>query len=192
MEGYSVRGKDPQSASCYYSFTRLEASGRLALAGKSAAVTGTAWMDHEYGSAPLEDDLTGWDWFSIQLNNETELMIYLLRQKQGGYSPASSGTYVFKSGRTVYLSFQDFEVNILARWKSHHSKGRYPSRWRIRVLPVGLDLQVVPNLADQELTTEVVYWEGSVSVSGKLGNEPVKGMGYVEMTGYAEPFRLSE
>ncbi len=194
-EGYSLKGKRPESASCYYSFTRLETEGSITVQGKSVPVRGMAWMDHEFSSAPLEDDLEGWDWFSLQLEDRTELMIYLLRQKAGGNSPASSGTFVKPSGETVGLSNRDFQIEVVEKWKSPRSGATYPSRWRIRVIPLNLDLAVVPSLSDQELITEkstrVTYWEGSVSVTGRSGQSPVSGVGYVEMTGYARPFNLA-
>jgi len=192
VNGYSLKGKHPESATCYYSFTRLDASGTIGFKDKSVPVTGTTWMDHEYGSAPLENDLTGWDWFSIQLKDRSELMIYLLRQAQGGYSPASSGTFVHASGKTLHLSQRDFKVDILDRWTSPHTRAVYPSRWQVEVFPLELTLRITPNLSDQELTTQVAYWEGSVSAIGKISGKPVDGVGYVELTGYAKPFNLLE
>ena len=193
--GYSLKGKGPESASCYYSYTRLEAEGSITFDGKPVPVRGTAWMDHEFSSAPLEEDLEGWDWFSLQFEDQTELMIYLLRQKTGGNCVSSSGTFVKASGEAIQLSQRDFQVEILDRWKSPRSGASYPSRWRIRVTPLNLELSIVPSLPDQELITEkstrVTYWEGSVMVSGRSGESPVSGIGYVEMTGYAKPFKLS-
>jgi predicted secreted hydrolase len=192
--GYSLRGKTPESASCYYSFTRLETFGTVIIGPERIKVKGTAWMDHEFSTPPLEAELAGWDWFSIQLSNNTELMIYLLRNRQGVYDPSSSGTFVHGSGKTLHLSQKDFRVEILDRWKSPRSGAVYPSRWRIRVFPLALDLTLVPSLPDQELiteeTTEITYWEGSVSVSGLRREKAVNGVGYVEMTGYAKPFNL--
>jgi len=194
QEGYSIKGKRRESASCYYSATRLEAEGSITLRGTAVPVRGTAWMDHEFSSAPLEDDLEGWDWFSLQFEDRTELMIYLLRQKAGGNSASSSGTFVKASGEAIRLSNSDFQVEVLERWKSPHSGVTYPARWRIRVTPMNLELSIVPALPDQELITEkstrVTYWEGSVMVSGRSGQNPVSGVGYVEMTGYVKPFNL--
>ncbi len=194
QQGYSLKGKRGESASCYYSFTRLETSGFFSIGARTEAVKGTAWMDHEFSSAPLEEDLTGWDWFSIQLNDQTELMIYLLRHPDGSHSRASSGTFVKPNGESTHLAQEDFKVDILNRWASKRSGATYPSKWRLRVLPQDLELTVEPNLSDQELmttrSTQVTYWEGSVSVSGRSGGKPVEGVGYVEMTGYAGPFNL--
>ena len=193
--GYSLKGKRPESASCYYSCTRLETQGWITLNRVPVPVRGTAWMDHEFSSAPLEEDLGGWDWFSLQFEDQTELMIYLLRQKNGDTSASASGTFVKATGEAIRLSHNDFQVEILDRWKSPRSSAVYPSRWRIRVTPLNLELSIVPSLPDQELITEkstrVTYWEGSVMVSGRSGQSPVSGFGYVEMTGYAKPFNLS-
>jgi predicted secreted hydrolase len=195
-QGYSRKGERPESASCYYSFTRLLVSGNLKIKGNFHRVSGTAWMDHEYSSAPLEEDLTGWDWFSIQLSDNREIMLYLLRKGKGQHSRASSGTFVDPSGGTRHLRREEFSVEVLDRWESPRTGAVYPSRWKIEVIPLGMSLVVVPNVSDQEMVTEmstgVTYWEGSVSVEGQEQGKPVTGMGYVELTGYAEPFRLGD
>ena len=192
--GYSRKGVKAESASCYYSFPRLRVSGIIRTEGMAHEVTGSAWMDHEYSSAPLEKNLTGWDWFSIQLTNQTEVMLYLLRRKEGGHSRASSGTFVGPSGHAHHLYGQDFTVKVLEQWKSPRTRAVYPSRWEIRIPSLGLVLNVSPNMADQELVTEkstgVTYWEGSVSIRGTRDTNPIKGQGYVELTGYAGSFDI--
>jgi len=194
IRGYSRKGKRPEEASCYYSFTRLETTGTLIVEGNTYPVQGPSWMDHEFSTAPLAKDILGWDWFSIQLSNNMELMAYLLRQDQGGYHPASSGTLISPSGRSRHLTKDDLAVTILDRWKSRRTGALYPSCWRLRIGPDDIDLQLKSNLGDQELVTEktirIAYWEGSVSVSGSVAGEGVEGVGYVEMTGYAAPFTL--
>jgi len=190
--GYSAKGKSKESSSCYYSFTRLETKGTMWVKGKTFDVHGTAWMDHEFSSAPLEPNLAGWDWFSLQLEDNTEVMIYLLRQKDNVYSPVSSGTFVENSGKSIHLQQSDFIVEVLNTWESPHSSVRYPSGWRIQVHPAELDITIGSNLEDQEMltpnTTRVTYWEGSVFVKGTARGQTIKGVGYVELTGYDRPF----
>jgi predicted secreted hydrolase len=192
--GYSRKGVKPESASCYYSISRMETSGALSVDGRSFEVQGTAWMDHEYSTAPLEPSLTGWDWFSLQLADHTELMLYILRGKDGSWSPASSGTFIPSTGPPQHLARDDFQLAVLDRWRSPRSRARYPSRWRIRVLPLQLDLEISPQLTDQELrltrSMGVSYWEGSVKIKGYRARCAVEGAGYVELTGYAAPFDL--
>jgi predicted secreted hydrolase len=191
-KGYSRKGSTPESASCYYSLTRLETKGQVTLDKKTVAVNGLSWMDHEFSTAPLEPGLVGWDWFGLQLSDNTELMIYLLRQKDGRFHPASSGTYISSNGKTKHLSRHDIEVTVTDTWNSPNSGAVYPARWRLRTPPPAMDLMIAPNLADQEMRTKestgVTYWEGSVSVRGIKEGRQISGQGYVELTGYAEAF----
>jgi predicted secreted hydrolase len=190
--GYSRKGDAPEMASCYYSVTRLAAGGTLRVGERVETVSGSAWMDHEYSTAPLDPELEGWDWFSLQLSDGADLMLYLLREKDGGLHPASSGTWVDPAGRGRHLERDSFAVSVEERWESPRTGAVYPSLWRVSVPSEGLVLTVRPRLADQEMhtseSTGVVYWEGSVGASGTRQGRPLKGEGYVELTGYASPF----
>ena len=189
--GVSRQGEAPEEASHYYSFSRMATTGTLSVGREEFAVRGTSWMDHEFGSGDLSDKLVGWDWFSIQLENRTEVMLYRLRRGDGTADPASSGTVSFPDGRTAHLKASDVQVEVLDYWTSHGSGARYPSRWRIAVPAQKLHLIVTPQLADQELvtrrSTQVTYWEGAVLATGTFQDAPVAGHGYVELTGYAQP-----
>jgi predicted secreted hydrolase len=149
-------------------------------------------MDHEFMSAPLGPRLAGWDWFGVQLSDGSELMIYLMREKSGEYSPVSSGTFVDREGKSTRLSSKDFRVRVLDTWKSPHSGALYPALWLLEVITLDLRIKIFPNMADQEIqtpgSTRVTYWEGSVRAEGfgALGRA-VTGEGYVELTGYAGP-----
>jgi len=190
--GYSLKGSTPERASCYYSCTRLEGQGSITLGGNTVAVSGSAWMDHEFSTAPLEPGLTGWDWFSLQFSDQTEIMIFLLRKEDGTLHPASSGTFVDPAGRARHLTESDFKVEVLDTWKSRQSKASYPSRWRIKIAALSINVMISSNLSDQEMrtlgNTSVAYWEGSVSIKGTKNRHPVDGEGYVELTGYAGAF----
>lgn len=192
--GYSRKGQSPERASCYYSFTRLQAAGELTVKGTRHRVKGLAWMDHEFSTAPLQPGIVGWDWFSLQLSDRTELMLFLLRQPDETVNAASSGTFVPPSGDARHLQSGDLQVTPLAYWTSPHSGARYPIRWRLRIPSLELDLTVTAGLDDQEMrtprSTGVVYWEGSVRAKGTRGRKAIEGMGYVELTGYAKPFDL--
>lgn len=189
--GYCRKGRMPQSAGCYYSFTRLEATGTIDLRGRRRSVRGTAWMDHEFSSAPLEEDLAGWDWFSLQFSDNTELMVYLMREKDGSWSTASSGTFVDASGGTTRLESTDIEPRVLAHWNSPDSGARYPQKWSLRILPLDMEITVDSSLRSQEMrsagTTGVTYWEGSVAARGTRAGTPVDAQGYMELTGYDKP-----
>jgi predicted secreted hydrolase len=145
-------------------------------------------MDHEFGSNQLTEDQQGWDWFSLQLDDNRELMLYVMRRKDGTYEPTSSGTIIYADGVWRHLSLDMFEIEANGRWTSPHSGGIYPNGWRIAVPDEQIALQLTPTVADQELGTKsligVIYWEGSVTVRGTDKGNPVTGQGYVELTGY--------
>jgi predicted secreted hydrolase len=191
--GVSQKAVGEGYASHYYSLTRMKAEGELYWQGRSYDVEGLAWMDHEFGSNQLRDYQVGWDWFSVQLDKQTELMLYIIRHKDGKPDPTSSGTFVYPDGRTEHLPLEAFGVEVLGSWKSMNSGTTYPSGWLIRVPSKQIELRLMPTVEDQELTTRkstlVNYWEGSVRVQGSLGGKDVEGRGYVELTGYDAQFR---
>jgi predicted secreted hydrolase len=193
-DGISRKGGGNGQASHYYSFTRLKTIGSLTINGEQFEVSGFSWMDHEFGSSDLGADQVGWDWFSIQLEDNTELMLYRMRRKDGSSDLASSGTIVSTDGRTRHLEVTDFEIESTATWTSSESKATYPSRWQLRFPALDLVLDVTPLFADQELrtsrSTKVSYWEGAVVVTGTKQGRPIKGQGYVELTGYAERLKM--
>jgi predicted secreted hydrolase len=151
------------------------------------------YRNPEYVTKPLDASTVGWDWFSLQFSDQTEVMLYLLREDGEGINPASSGIFVDRLGAPQYLNSEDFSVTVLERWKSSKSGGDYPVAWQLNILPSRIELSVIANLSDQEMlkvaSTGVIYWEGSVSASGTVAKEPVKAEGYVELTGYAKAVR---
>lgn len=194
QNGLSQKGEGEGRASYYYSLTRMQTDGELTINGKKEKVRGLTWMDHEFGSNQLRDDQVGWDWFSIQLDNNTELMLYLMRRKDGTVDPYSSGTLVNANGTTKHLALNDFRVEVLERWKSAKSGANYPMKWKVTVPGDEIELEINPAFPDQELitnrSTRVTYWEGAVDVKGKFKTKSIAGQGYVEMTGYAGKLTL--
>jgi predicted secreted hydrolase len=189
VNGVSQKSAGLGRASHYLSFTRMTTHGRIRVGADTLAVTGTTWMDHEFGSNQLGGGQVGWDWFAIQLDDGRELMLYRLRRANGTVEPMSSGTWVAAGGAAAHLPLSAFEITSDRSWKSSRTGADYPARWRIRVPSRALELELEPVLADQELVLEgpvgVRYWEGSVRVTGREGDQPISGRGYVELTGYA-------
>ena len=183
--GLSRKSSEPGNASYYYSFTRMPARGTLRVGAETFTVNGAAWMDREWSTSSLGAGQVGWDWFALQLSDGTDLMLYQLRHADGRPDPASSGSVVGPHGASRTLAFHDFSMEVLDRWRSPRSGARYPSHWRLHIPSEGLELEVTPRLADQELDVSFRYWEGAVAVEGTRRGTPVAGQGYVELTGYA-------
>jgi predicted secreted hydrolase len=192
-KGISQKGEGRGHASHYYSLTRLTTEGTLTVRGKALSVTGLSWMDHEFGSTQLNPDQVGWDWFSLQFEDGAELMLYAVRKTDGRPDPHSAGTWVFADGRAIHFRQPEFSIQALDRWTSPRTRGVYPSKWRLRVPTMDLDVTVIPAFSDQELdtakSTRVIYWEGAAFTNGTIAGRPITGRGYVEMTGYVAPFQ---
>lgn len=196
-DGVSQKAAGLGRASHYISYTRLLTRGTVQLSGKTYQVTGTSWMDHEFFTHQLESNQAGWDWLSLQLDDNTELMLYRFRHKDGSLDPFSSGTYVDGEGRARYLSASDFSMSPKATtYTSPETHATYPIEWSVTVPSLGLDVEIGTPLGAQELVSShhasLTYWEGAITVSGKRNGARATGVGYLEMTGYTRPVYLGE
>lgn len=195
--GVSQKAAGAGRASYYISLTRLKANGTIQAGGKSYTVSGLAWMDHEFFTNQLEQDQVGWDWLSVQLGDDTELMLYRIRRADGSVDPYSAGTFVEASGHTVHLRKEDFALTPNgAVWKSPATGAVYPVAWRIVVPKLEIELEATTALESQEIAGQsgVVpkYWEGAIALKGQRGKASVAGVGYLEMTGYDRAVRLGQ
>ncbi len=182
--GYSRKSEESHHiASYYFSYTNLKTEGSLKIGSETLSVRGKSWFDREISSRVLGQNQVGWDWFAIKLDDNREIMLYLLRNKGGSIDKNSSGTLVFRDGKYRRLSREDFSVTVLSFYKSQKTGARYPSQWEIKIPSERIQLTIVSLLADQELATTYstfnYYWEGTCAVEGTA-----RGRAYVEMTGY--------
>ncbi len=183
--GLSQKSEGVGNASYYVSYTRLATEGSITTNGETVSVKGLSWMDHEFSTTELGANAVGWDWFSIQLSDQRELMLFQIRQKDGSIDPLASGTLVEPDGSTKNLKREQFNVRVLSTWKSSRSGATYPSRWEVTIPSADIQLTLEPYMADQEMNLSLVYWEGAVKIGGRSNGASVNGSGYVELTGYA-------
>ncbi len=187
--GVSQKSEGLGRASHYISFTRLKTSGTIAVGLKTFQVSGVTWMDHEFFTHQLEANQAGWDWLSIQLGDNTELMLYQIRRKDGSVDPFSSGTYIDALGKSMHLRGSDFVLTPRGEtWKSPLTSANYPVQWRITIPKLGLELEAKTDLKSQEIPGQTKfapsYWEGAIGLDGHHGVNKVAGVGYLELTGY--------
>jgi predicted secreted hydrolase len=185
--GSGIISYGPAGFSYYYSRPLMLVTGSMTDHGTTVPVTGQAWMDHQWGNFVAVAG-SGWDWYSIQLDNNTEYMLYVIRDAQK--QPVGVfGTAVAPDGSASEIPASDIQTRALGTWTSPHTGGVYPSGWQIVLPAQQVTLTLTPLLRDQELVTAastgVAYWEGAVSISGTAGGRAVTGEGYVELTGYA-------
>lgn len=186
--GFSAKAADPRHASYYYSRPQLKVSGMVTLEGRSQAVVGRAWLDHEWSSEVMPEGAQGWDWIGVNLDDGGALMAFRMRDGTGRalwsaatLRPAAGAVQTFPPEAVVFEPLRD--------WRSPRTGIRYPVEWRVRVGARVFALQ--PLFDDQELdsrrSTGAVYWEGAVRAL-EAGREV--GRGYLEMTGYGERIRV--
>jgi predicted secreted hydrolase len=184
--GISQKAEGTGRASHYYSASRLVTTGTLKIGGRDLRVTGDSWLDREWATNQLTAEQVGWNWFSLQLDDGTELMLYQMRTRDNGLDPQSSGTFIARDGTTQHLRRKDYELTPLKYWTSKKTGGRYPISWQLFAPKLGLQLRIETPLVTQELELQpVAYWEGLIEVEGIRAGIKVRGHGYMELTGYA-------
>lgn len=187
--GYSRKGPDPSQASYYLSEPQLAASGSLTLEGRKRAVTGRAWLDHEWSEALLHPDAVGWDWIGMNLDDGGALTAFRLRRTDGSALWAG-GSLRSADGQTRNFGPNDVVFTPGRIWASPATRVRYPVEWTIST-PTGrymvrarLDAQEL----DSRASTGAIYWEGLSDLFDADGRRI--GRGYLELTGYAAPLHL--
>lgn len=181
-DGVSQKAQGPGRASHYYSFTRMAAEGELVWDGPPRRVRGNAWFDREWASNQLAPEQVGWDWFSLQFEDGTELMLYQLRLENGGADPESSGTWVDADAKARHLKRSDFHIEPGRKWEV------YPVEWKISIPAMGMELAVRAAFDPQEMALgPLAYWEGAIRAEGTREGVSTRAKGYMELTGYRRP-----
>lgn len=183
-QGYSQKGNTPGNASHYYSLTRMETRGEISIGEKTKAVKGLSWMDHEWSTSALDDQLVGWDWVSLQFDDGRELMYYQLRTEDGKAFETSEGTLIDEIGGTERLIMENVEFNSTRIWTNPDTNVSYPVAWTLNIPDKNLFLEIEPVIDAQEHDSIFRYWEGAVNVEGMEGTNRIAGSGYLELVGY--------
>ena len=191
--GFSRKGPLPSQASHYYSQPQLAVSAELSLGGQRRSLQGRGWIDHEWSDELLAPGAVGWDWMGINLSDGSALTAFVLRRADGstvwaGGSHRAAGAGV--GGIARNFGPQELSLEPLRIWISKSTGARYPVHWRVRSPAGSFELRAL--LDDQELdsraSTGTVYWEGLAELLGADGAR--LGLGYLEMTGRAQPLKL--
>jgi len=186
--GFSQKAPSARAASYYYSEPHLQVGGRIVRAGRATAVSGAAWLDHEWSSEYLSPAAVGWDWIGLNLDDGGALMAFRLRDRSG--RPYwSAGTLRDGDGTVHRLGPADVEFLPRRYWRSPRTAIDYPVSFLVRAGTRRIGLE--PLMADQEndarASSGAIYWEGAVWAS-EAGRRI--GRGYLELTGYGSALQL--
>ena len=187
--GLSKKGKDPSACSWYITYPRMQVTGNMILNNKIINLKGEAWMDHEISSSQLSKTQVGWDWLSVRFEDESELMLYILRDQDGKPDPYSKLIWINENGQLTHMGPDSFKWKSKRSWYSKKSDSNYPVENTLSgTKPNGekFELHIVPLFDQQELTGElggIAYWEGACDI---YENNTKTGEAYMELTGYNE------
>ncbi|SNR51498.1 lipocalin-like domain-containing protein [Puniceibacterium sediminis] len=173
-QGFSLKSPTGE-ASYYYSQPFYQVSGTLTLPDGDIAVTGQAWLDHEWSSQPLNEDQDGWDWLSLHFEDGSKMMGFGLRSGSGAHF--TSATWVTPVGETT--AYGDGALALEPLETARVAGRDLPVRWRVTLPARGIDIVTEPLNPQSWMGTGFPYWEGPIRFSGTHS-----GSGYLEMTGY--------
>ena len=187
--GFSRKGPAARAASYYYSIPHLRVTGGVARGSSgTAAVSGDAWLDHEWSSEYLDPQAIGWDWTGINLDDGGALMAFRIRGTDAAVRWAG-GTLRSADGRVEPLDSAEVAFTPRRSWVSPRTGTAYPVEMSVRAGSRAFLLQ--PLMDDQEndtrFSTGAIYWEGAVRAYER---GYAVGRGYLELTGYGEKLRL--
>lgn len=182
--GFFRKALGPDQASYYYSKPHLEVTGTISRNGNTMAVTGTAWLDHEWLNELLDPDAAGWDWIGASLNDGSALMVLQIRRKGGGKIWAHA-VLRDTSGQMSIFTPDLVSFHPVRTWRSPHTRAVYPVAMLIKTGEI--EWQITPLMDDQELDARAsarqIYWEGAIMLT--RDGKPA-GCGYMELTGYVQ------
>lgn len=181
--GLSRKSLEEGNASYYYSITRLATEGYIEIEGEKYDVSGNSWLDREWSTSALSQEQGGWDWFSIQLNDGTDIVYFQLRYKDGSTYPYNEGLIVDAGGNTIRLGTNEIPLKVTRTWQSPLG-GVYPIEWQAEIMPLGKTVIIGALFPEQELDLSTRYWEGAVNIYDKEDPAKIIGTGYMELTGY--------
>ncbi len=173
-------------SSYYYSLPQLRVTGSLTYHGRRRAVTGIAWLDHQWGNWHWAR-IDGWTWGAVQLADRLDFSLAVFRAVGGSLRGISSS-----SSRGHQRVLRRFVLRSLGRWRSPHDHVVYPSGWRLKIPALQARLLIRPLVSDQEVYDPIArrssYWEGACSVAGIMRGRRVHGLAYMEVVGTAGHF----
>lgn len=184
-QGFSQKGPERSAASYYYSLPHLRTSGTLVVDGVKRAVKGSAWFDHEWSSAIMDEQAAGWDWVGLNMHDGAAVTASRMRDHQQG-SHWAAGTWRSPGSATRIFEPEQVQWRAVRHWRSPRTRVEYPVEWQVQLEDRTLTLK--PLMDDQEHdargSTGTLYWEGAVRAYDERGTEV--GTGYLEMTGYGQ------
>ena len=165
----------------YYSQTKNDVSGKIIFNGLEEEITGTSWIDRQYGSFnPLEDEK--YEWLSIQLSNGMDINLWNLfsddNQIPDNLNYRILSAYVNEN--TQYTT-KDFKIERLEYKYTTDQEKCYSKKWRLTSNTNNIDIIISTLHDDSEVQLPFRFYEGATSIVGTVNGASVTGQGFAEL-----------
>lgn len=165
----------------YYSLTRNAVSGKLTLNGITEEVTGTSWIDRQYGNF---NPWTGekYEWFQAQLSNGMDLNIWNVFTAQNTIPENSRYSLLsaYVNDSTQYTT-GDFKLERLGYNRMPDSAMCYADKWRLTSEKNKIDLTITIKNKNSEVTWPFRFFEDATTITGTVNGNTVTGFGFAEL-----------
>ncbi len=165
----------------YYSQTGIEVTGTLKFFDVTETVTGTGWIDRQYGDFDRNAD-ERYEWFSAQLSNGMDLNLWNIFAKD--YSIPDDLKYKMLSAYvdedTQYFT-KDFTLERLNYFCTPDGEMCYSKKWRLVSEKNKIDLIITANKEDSEASLPIRFYEGGTTITGTVNGVNVTGIGFAEL-----------
>jgi predicted secreted hydrolase len=195
-------GKD--GFSYYYSLTKLSVTGTIVVHGSNEAVSGIAWVDHQWGNFSNQNPppyalTVSIEWFSIKLDDNREIMVCDTWDQETGnkFNQSFPGLNLLNTDGSLEL-LKGYRITPQHFWNDDIDYRNFTDRWRINESSKSINLTIMPVFPDQviripvnfsiirqylaKVFPAVIFWEGVCTVSGTINRVSVHGKAYVELT----------
>ena len=172
----------------YYSQTKNDITGSITFDGITENITGTGWIDRQYGSFnPLENE--EYEWFSIQLSNGMDINLWNLFTEENKIPDNEKfkilSAYVDENSQ--YTS-DNFNIERLEFDCTSDGLRCYAQKWRLTSSTNDIDLVITALHTDSEVQLPFRFYEGAISIEGTVDGIAVTGQGFAELLhSYEDP-----
>lgn len=184
-------GSEEDSKVPYHCYPNLRLTGWIG----DEKITGSGWMDHQWGNKgwfitrEKESQLLGWDWFGINLEDGTHLVVIIHKKAKTG-EIINSTSVLLQDEETEHF-LEDVKTTPIEFWESPKTHIRYPVSWEIDIPELDLFLTFKPESKDQEISVfglARAIWEGAGTVVGTKRGQNITGRARGEFCGYGYIF----
>jgi geranylgeranyl pyrophosphate synthase/predicted secreted hydrolase len=180
----------------YVTYQDMDLRGEMG----AEVVTGKAWFDHQWGNfggwfvAPTsKNKILGWDWFGINLDDGTDIMVMLHRDMRSKKLLSRYAVITDKDNNVSLV--EDFSVKVLRHWESLDTRVSYPVSWEIKIPHINANLVFEPVIDEQEIRVFGILraiWEGAGKITGQVFGRQVSGRARLELQGYGYIFDFQD